>query len=137
MDFRYFYKLSHEFLQIVAWFSTNCTFLQFFCRSQNPSTNFTFFVCKCGFLKNPCLQIFRFCLQIFSFLSANFSANLKGGKLPGSLWYSACTCCWWIYFYVEGRLRVPKSWNLDKWCLIRIRWAYIFAPTKVSGPDNG
>ena len=40
--FRYFYKLSHEFLQIVAWFSTNCTFLQNFCRSQNPSTNFTF-----------------------------------------------------------------------------------------------
>ena len=75
----HFYKLPHEFLQIVAWFSTNCTFLQFFCRSQNPSTNVTFFFYKCDFPKTPLYKFHRFLLQFF----LQFS---RGGKLPLSLW---------------------------------------------------
>ena len=63
--FVYFYKLPHEFLQIVAWFSTNCTFLQIFCRSQNPSTNVTFFFYKCDFPKTPLYKFHRFLLQFF------------------------------------------------------------------------
>ena len=57
-----FYKFQHGFLQILAWFSefsTNCNLL------QNSSTNFTFFVCKCDFLKILVYKFYTFCLQIF------------------------------------------------------------------------
>ena len=57
----------------ITWISTNCSMVFY---KLHFSTNFLpisesfykfhFFVCRCGFLKNPCLQIFRFCLQIFS-----------------------------------------------------------------------
>ena len=70
-----FYKFQHGFLQILAWFSefsTNCNLL------QNSSTNFTFFVYKCDFLKILVYKFYTFCLQIF----LQFQ---RGGKLPLSL----------------------------------------------------
>ena len=81
-----FYKFSHEFLQISAWFSTNFSMVfRIFYKLQFATKffyKFHFFCLQMWFSENPCLQILHI-------LSTNFSAILEGGgNLPLSLWYT-------------------------------------------------